>query len=376
MENSFDIEDSFFDYFSVLTDPRTDINIKHKLIDIVTIALCAVVCDCDGWEDIEDFAIERESWFKTFLELPHGIPSHDRIRAVFIHLDPVEFESCFRNWVGSLIKTGCGTDFVSIDGKTSRGSFDNEKNINPIHIVSAWAHGNNLVLGQVKTSEKSNEITAIPELIKTLNLKGSVVTIDAVACQKKIVQGIIEKNADYIIGLKGNQKTLHERSKKAFEKINVKEISTIKDDESRAHGRTEQREYSMIKVPGSFNEGHTWAGFNSIGSVKSTRLVNEKISEETRYYITSLTTNDIHKFAVGVRSHWSIENKLHWQLDVSFGEDQCRKRIANAALNMSLLRRIALNLCKKETSRKISMRRKRKIASYSLEYMKKILLGI
>lgn len=372
MERKISVGNSVFRHFTSVNDPRSHINKKHKLIDILIIAVCAVLCGCEYWEEMEDFGKTREDWFRKFLELPNGIPSHDRIRAVFVHLNPNEFENCFRNWVESLLKE-IGAKVVNIDGKTSRRTFDKSKGKRPIHMVSAWASEHNLVLGQVKVDDKSNEITAIPELIEALDISGGLITIDAMGCQKNIVKKIVQNDADYIIGLKSNQKSLFEKASKLdFMSADVKKL---KEEEVLAHGRSEQREYLLHPVPGHFNEKYTWENLKSIGMVISERLVDGKHSSETRYYISSLPPSDVEKFAVGTRSHWSIENCLHWQLDISYGDDQSRKRSKNAAQNFSLLQKITLNLLKREKSKKGGIVRKRRFAGFDVKYLEKVLSG-
>jgi predicted transposase YbfD/YdcC len=360
-------------HFSIITDPRSDINKKHKLIDIIFIGIVAVLCGSEHWEEISDFARAKEKWFKKYLALPFGIPSHDRIRAVFVNLDPLELEKSFRNWVQSIMGNDSGTKIINIDGKTLRASRSDTKKKKPLHMVSAWAHGHNLVIGQVKTDEKSNEITAIPELLKALDLKGTIATIDAMGCQKEIAKIVTEKEGDYIIGLKTNQKELY---KKAVEYFNSDqyEKQSLEEQEKTSHGRQEKRTYELLKFPG-VNEKYTWSGLSSIGKVHCETLQDEKVKEETRYFITSLKISDIEKFAKGARSHWGIENSLHWQLDVSFGEDQCRKRAKNAAQNFSVIRKISLNMLKNDKIRSFGIKSKRKACCYDENYLETILLS-
>lgn len=370
LENDF--QSSLIKHFIHVSDPRSDINVKHELIDILFIAICAVLCGVEYWEEIEDFGISREEWFRKYLKLPNGIPSHDRIRAVFVHLDPDELEKCFRSWVSEIIGEVKTELVISIDGKTNRGTRDDAKGKKAIHLVSAWSKELSLVLGQVKTDEKSNEITAIPKLIEALNLKKSLVTIDAMGCQKEIVKKIIDKDANYVIGLKGNQKALHTQTVEAFEK-NEKMISTYNEGETTSHGRTEEREYALIDVPDYFTEKYTWEGLKSLGRVVSSRLIKGILTTETRYFISSLKATEATRFANGVRSHWGIENSLHWQLDVSFGEDQCRKRAKNAAQNFAVLRKIVINILKQERSTKKGIKRKMRMAGYRQDYFLQIL---
>jgi predicted transposase YbfD/YdcC len=372
MERKIFIGNSVFSHFGGVTDPRSHINKKHNLIDILVISVCAVLCGCEYWEEIEDYAKSRESWFRKFLELPNGIPSHDRIRAVFVHLNPDEFENCFRKWVETLLKE-VEAKIINIDGKTSRRTHDTAKGKAAIHMVSAWSSEHNLVLGQEKVDDKSNEITAIPELIDALDISGGIITIDAMGCQKNIVKKIVKNKADYIIGLKGNQKSLAEKASNLDFSSQI--TTTLKEEETIAHGRAEQREYFLHPVPGHFNEKYTWENFQSIGKVISERLINGNHTKETRFYITSLPHTEIQKFVKGTRGHWAIENCLHWQLDISYGDDQSRKRTGNAAQNFSLLQKITLNLLKREKTKKGGIIRKRRYAGFDEKYLEKVLSG-
>ena len=364
---------SIFNHFHSLTDPRKDINKRHKLIDIIAITICAVIANSEEWEEIEDFGNAKHDWLKQFLELPNGIPSHDTIRKVFVHLDPNEFENCFRIWVADAIKRTPG-EIINIDGKTNRGSHNRKKGKKAIHMVSAWAGAHHITLGQTKTEEKSNEITAIPELLQYIDIAGSICTIDAMGCQKEIVKTIVEKKADYVISLKGNQSNLQTKVEDFFTNKSTKENTFYYcEEEEKKHGRVEQREYFFSEVPGYFNEKYTWDGLVSIGKIQSTRLVNEELKTETRFFISSLKSDQVEKFMRSARGHWSIENKLHWQLDVSFSEDASRKRSGNAAQNFSLIRKIALAYIKNDKTRKGSIARKRRYAAMSSNFLEAIL---
>ncbi len=366
-------QDSILNQFSDLNDPRQDINIKHKFIDIMAITISAVLCGCEHWEEIEQFGKSKIQWFKTFLELPNGIPSHDRIRAVFTFLDPVEFENSFSQWVKTIFNNR-ESEIVSIDGKTARRSFDSKNGRKAMHLVSAWAYENKIVLGQIKTEQKSNEIEAIPRLIRSLDVLGCIVTIDAMGCQKSIVKEIINQGAEYVIAAKANQNQLYQAIKSEFEKSeSLKNATSVCEQEKIRHGRSEIRNYYLKNAPGYLTHKHTWQKFNTIGMVVSERLVNGKLSKETRHFISSVQIKDIKMFAKAVRGHWSIENSLHWQLDVSYNEDQCRKRTKNAAENFALLRKITINLLKRETSKKIGIKSKRKLAGWDNEYLEKII---
>lgn len=361
--------------FSSLTDPRITKKTNHKLIDILVITICGVICNADKWTEIESFGNAKYDWFKTFLELPNGIPSHDTFGRVFAAIDIVEFEKCFLNWTKATFKN-TGGQIVAIDGKTLRGSYDRASNKAPIHMVNAWAFKNGITLGQVKTEAKSNEITAIPELLKLLELKGCIVTIDAMGCQKKIAKDIVEKEADYVLSLKGNHSTLHNDVKLLFEDAyqnNFKDLQvdyykTIDGD----HGRIETREYWITEdinwLPGKEN----WAKLTSIGMVRSYTEIGDDIRSDTRYYICSIE-GDAKQFAQASRGHWSVENSLHWVLDIAFREDDSRIRSGNAPGNLSILRNIALNLLKNEKTAKMGIESKRKRAGWDNDYLLKVL---
>lgn len=358
------------DFFNDLTDFRSPYrNKQHELIDIVAISICAVICGADSWEEIEEYAKMKEDWLTTFLSLPNGIPSHDTINRVMSSICPIEFENCFKNWIKSLI-IATNEDVISIDGKTICGAKVNGKS--PIHMVSAWSLANNLVLGQVKVNEKSNEITAIPMLISNLAIEGAIITIDAMGCQSSITELIIERKSDYVLALKENQSTLLQQVKDEFQ-FSKSELKI--EDIDYGHGRIETRKCSVIS---NFqfieNENQKWKDLKSIVKVESIREFKnkEKVETSTRYYISSLACKPDH-FQDIIRNHWAIENKLHWSLDVAFGEDHDRKRMKNAAQNFSLINKIVLNLVKNETSCKLGIKSKRKIAGWNEAYLLKIL---
>lgn len=361
-------------HFSCLTEPRKA-NRSHKLLDIITIALCAVICGCDGWSQIELFGQTKEEWFKTFLELPHGTPSDDTFARVFAAIDPIEFQEAFVGWV-QVIQTLTKGEIIAIDGKTLRRSHNRKYGKKPIHMVSAWASENRMVLGQVKTDEKSNEITAIPQLLKILDLKGCIVTIDAMGCQKNIARQIIEQEADYILALKGNQGLLHEdiqlffedAAQSDFKDIDFTYLETIDGD----HGRIETRRYRCTSEIDWLSEKDSWAGLRTVIMVERERDVNDEISIETSYYISSLG-NEPEKLADAVRRHWGIENSLHWVLDIAFREDESRIRKDNAPENMAVLRHMALNMLKKEDSKRISIKSKRLKAGWDNAFLAKII---
>jgi len=361
-------------HFSNLSDPRRD-NKRHNLIDIVTIAICAVICNADGFEHIAEFGLAKHEWFKEFLDLPHGIPSADTFERVFSRIDPEEFKSCFMEWIQAISQLRKG-EVIAVDGKTLRRSHDKSSGKSAIHMVSAWACANGLVVGQVKTEEKSNEITAIPELLRTLEIEGCIVTIDAMGCQKKIAETIVEKNAEYVFSLKGNQSNLHDDVKLFFQTQkgnNCKDVSfdyyeTVDAD----HGKIEIRKYWTTSDIGWLQGKENWKKLETICMVQRERQFDHKTEIETSYYIGSIE-NKAERFAYAVRSHWAIENSLHWVLDVTFREDESRIRKDNAPENFAVLRHIALNMIKKETSLKKSIKSRRLRAGWDNDYLRKVL---
>ncbi len=335
-------------HFSTLDDPRVDRTKHHHLQDILTIGICAVICAADNWVEIERFGKSKERWFKQFLSLPNGIPSHDTFGRVFAALDSETFMTCFSNWISAVGEVTKGS-VVAIDGKTLRRSFDTGSEKAAIHMVSAWAEKNELVLGQLKTEEKSNEITAIPKLLDILDVTGCIVTIDAMGCQRKIAEKIVSGQADYVLAVTGNQGRLHdnitlfldEGLSNEWQDISIQHKQTIEKD----HGRIETRDYYLSADINWMPEARKWKGLSSIGMVRSQREIGEKRSIETRYYISTL--NEVENFAYAVRRHWSIENSLHWVLDIAFREDESRVRKDHGAANLAILRHIA-GLLKKD----------------------------
>jgi len=361
------------EYFEDIDDPREKLkSIRHKLVDIITIAVCAIISGAEGWNDIEQYGKQKKSFFKKFLELPNGIPSHDTFRRVFTLIDSTQFRKGFIKWVRTITKLAKGK-IVAVDGKTVRRSHKDGES--PIHIVSAWAQDNNVVLGQLKTKEKSNEITAIPELLDILDIKGSIITIDAMGCQKDIAEKIIEKEADYILALKGNQGNIHKEVKKIFENELEKVKYEFHEENTKGHGRIENRKCTSIILENQaigLKEINKWKGLKSIVRIESQREYKNKISTETRYYISSLETN-AKEFNESIRKHWSIENSLHWVLDVAFREDDSRIRTGNSAENLVILRHMALSLLKQEKSLKRGVKGKRLMAAWSDDYLLKVL---
>ena len=358
------------DIFGQIEDHRSHINQLHNLVDILLIGIIAVICGAETWEQMVRFAKSKETFLKSFLELPNGIPSKVTINRVFSAIDSEQFESYFIEWVNSISDLSKG-QIIAIDGKTIRGAKSHGKK-SPIHMVSAWACKNNLVLGQVKTAEKSNEITAIPELLNMLNITGNTITIDAMGTQKEIAKKIIAQDADYILAVKANQPQLLERIEDEFRFSKKTETYTNHDLD---HGRIETRTCSVIKNFQFIEQNNGWENLRSIIRIESTREFknSEKTTEKaTRYYISSLQ-NNANEFQGKIRSHWAIENKLHWTLDVAFSEDASRKRAGNAAQNYSILLKIALNVLKNDSSKKSSIKSKRLEAGWNENYLLKIL---
>ncbi len=361
------------EYFSDLTDPRIERGKLHKLSDIIVIAICAVISGAEGWEAIEDYGNAKKEWLKTFLELPNDIPSHDTFSRIFCAISYEEFQNSFTNWIHAVFKVTHG-EIIPIDGKTLRRSYNRAGGKSAIHMVSAWACKNGVILGQVKTEEKSNEITAIPELLRISELKGCIVTIDAMGCQKNIAEQIKEKGADYVPALKGNHGNLYEDVRLFFEDgLNNKEISfSCYETTDGGHGRIEVRKYYTTDDIGWLYGKENRKGLNMIGMVEAERHIGNHISKEIRYYISSLE-NDAEIFAKAVRGHWEIENCVHWVLDISFREDECRIRKGNAPQNFSILRHISLNLLKQEKTLKRGIKAKRRRAGWDNDYLLKVL---
>lgn len=362
---------SILTHFASLEDPRDNRGKEHLLIDIIAIALCAVMSGAEGWEDMAEYGKAKQEWLATFLNLSNGIPSADTFARVFARIDPEAFQECFRDWVRCIRELISG-EVVSIDGKTLKHSYDKNHGKTAIQIVSAWASEQRLVLGQRQVDKKSNEITAIPELLEILEISGCIVTIDAMGCQKEIARKIVEKQADYILGLKGNQAGLYEDVQWLFEQAQANNFQEVAHDfvqtVDKGHGRLEIRRCWTISELEYLIQKPLWSGLQTIVMVERECRFNDQVTKEARFFISSLA-GDAAKIAQAVRSHWSIENSLHWVLDVSFHEDNCRIRHDHAAENMALLRHFALNILSQDKSTKRGIAAKRKKAAWHQPYL-------
>ena len=375
---------SLIEHFKDLPDPRINRTKDHDLIDLLVIAVCTLLCAGESFNDMEDFGHAKHDWFKTFLTLRHGIPSHDTFNRVFGALDPKAFLDCFLRWTQSL-RQAVAQEIVALDGKALRRALNADQSVK--YVVSAWAESNGLVLGQWKVADKSNEITALPELLRVLELAGCIVTTDAMGCQKKIAKAIIEADADYVLALKGNHETVHEEvktflddavaetskprpagAKLAQAAATLAVLETVEKD----HGRIETRRYYQSAEVDWFADRAKWEGLRSVGMVEAIREVGGKRTVERRYYLASLPL-DVATFARAVRGHWGVENKLHWVLDVCFREDQSRARAGYAAENLATLRRLALNLLKREKTKKRGIKGKQLNASWNHAYLLRLL---
>jgi len=358
--------------FRDIPDQRVPGKVVHKLHDILVITVCAVISGLEHWTQIEDFANANLAWFQTFLDLPGGIPSHDTFGKVFSVINPDAFELRIQQWIHCLVGSGPQRKHIAIDGKTLRKSFDTASGKTAIHILNAYVYENHAVFGQLKVDSKTNEITAIPKLLEMLELKEATVTIDAMGCQKEIAQKIIDKQGHYVFSLKGNQGTLQQDVQMFMDDLIATGPSSSYDYYERtekSHGRIEIRKCWSCGDVAWLPQKQQWAGLSSLAAVECTRIINDKRSTERRYFISSHSGRQAQKIATLVRNHWRVENELHWTLDVSFNEDQCRVRIENAAENLARIRRISLLLLKNDKTCKLGIKSKRAKAGYDRNYM-------
>ncbi len=368
--------EALFERLRKIDDPRREHQKFHSLFDILVISICAVICGAEHWTEMEEFGEAKQEWLSTFLELENGIPSHDTFRRVFILLDNIKLKELFIDWISSAVSLSKGS-LVNLDGKNLCGSREPSKGKKALNVVSAWASEASVVLGQVKCEEKSNEVTAIPELLKILDLEDCVVTIDAIGCQKETVKQIVEKRADYVISLKGNQGTLHTDIKDyldwgqriGFKGMTCDYYATLEKD----HGRIEERRCWVTEEIGWLEQKDEWINLKSVVMVEAIReVIGKENTVERRYFISSLEANA--ELALKcVRGHWAIENQLHWCLDIGFREDDCRICEAQSAENLATVRHIGLNLLKQETSCRLGIKSKRKKAGWDESYLLKVL---
>ena len=368
---------SIADHFRRLPDPRVRRTRRHALVDILVITLCAVICGVDDWVAIARFGRAKRKWFREFLTLRHGIPSHDTFGRVFAAMDPDAFKTAFLAWVQTLAELLPG-DVIAIDGKTLRHTFDTAGDRAAIHMVSAWATAQGLCLGQVKTDTKSNEITAIPKLLEVLALAGRIVTIDAMGCQRAIAHAIHAKGGDYVLSLKGNQTRLHDEihtffadaQAHAFRGLPHTTAETVDGD----HGRIEVRRAWATDDLAWLADRPRWHGLRSVICVEATRTVGDHTTRDTRFFISSLAPDAAHLARI-VRSHWAIENSLHWVLDVAMNQDQTRIRTGHAPENLAILHHIALNLLKQDRTEKLGIKNKRLAAGWDHDYLLRVIMG-
>lgn len=362
-------------YFGELPDPRSGQNVQHKLMDIVTIAICAIICGADNWVDIEQFGKAKQGWLSSFLELPHGIPSHDTFARVFRRLKPEAFQASFQNWT-QVLAARLHRQGLAVDGKQLRGSKDGVLDKDGIYMVSAWAQESHLVLAQDKVDEHSNEITAIPRLLELLDIEDSIITLDAMGCQTAIAQTIVEQGADYVMAVKGNQGTLFEDLSALFDTPATQQTADYHRTITKDHGRIEIRQCWALADPeevAHINDYKTWEKLRSVVKVQAERrLPGQEPTFKTRYFISSLPPQAKHMLQV-IRGHWGIENGLHWVLDIAFREDESRARKDHAPQNLAILRHIAVNLLKQESSLKVGVKAKRLRAGWDEHYLLKVL---
>lgn len=371
------IQQSLVENFGDIKDPRVERTKKHQLTDILVIAILAVIAGAQGWEDIENYGISKQQWLEEFLALPNGIPSDDTFRRVFEFINPEELNRCFLRWVETLV-TKMGGEIIPIDGKTIRGSYDRNQGKSALHVISAWASEQNLVLAQMKVEDKSNEITAIPALLELLDITGSIITIDAMGTQTEIAKKIIDKKADYVLALKANHPTLYHQVEQWFQTAsaqNFQGIDVSYDQRiEKGHHRTEIRQVWSVRVSaiGELYQPRLWAGLQSIVMVVRERRLWNQTTREVQFYLSSLHS-DAQLLGRAIRKHWGIENQAHWTLDCTFAEDSCRIRSFHSPRNFALLRRIALNALNREQTYKRSLRQKMKRTGMDNNYMIRVL---
>jgi predicted transposase YbfD/YdcC len=369
---------NLLDYFASVKDPRIERSKHHYLADIIFVALCAVICGADNWVEVATFGHAKLAWFKRMLPLPHGIPSHDTFGRVFARLDAEQFQACFVAWVQAVHEITAG-QVIAIDGKTLRRSHDRFLGKSAISMVSAWATANHLLLGQVKVDEHSNEITAIPALLHLLEVAGCIVTIDAMGCQREIAQTIVAKGGDYVLAVKKNQEHLYTELQELFgyaEEINFQEVAhDYAHQTDKEHGRVEIRQCWTISDPdflAYLRARAAWPQLSSLVMIVGERRLESTVTTQTRYYISSLP-GDAKQLLAAVRSHWQIENSVHWVLDLAFREDESRVRKDNAPQNLAMLRHMALNLLKQEKTAQVGTHAKRLKAGWDETYLLKVL---
>ena len=373
------IQQSLIKHFEDIEDSRVERTKKHLLLDILVIAILAIIAGAQGWEDIENYGISKLPWLEEFLELPNGIPSDDTFRRVFEFIAPEQLEQCFQNWVNTLV-TKMGGEIIPIDGKTIRGSYERNQGKSALHMISAWASEQRLVLAQMKVEDKSNEITAIPALLELLDITGSIITIDAMGTQTEIAKKIIDKKADYVLTLKANHPTLYSQVQEWFKTALADNFSGIDFSYDKriekGHHRTEIREVWTVPVAAipQLYQPKLWAGLKSLVMVIRVRRLWNKTTREVQFYLASLHS-DAQLIGRAIRKHWEIENAVHWTLDCTFFEDACRIRSFHSPRNFSLLRRLALNALNREHTYKRSLRQKSKRAAMDNDYMLQILLS-
>jgi len=366
----------FLDIFGQLDDPRIERKKLHPMPEILLLTLCAVICGAESWDDIEMFGKSKLAFLRHYLPYEHGIPSDDTVRRFFRAIDSAQFQRLFVEWIQAWLSPEVAGKVVAIDGKTLRGSHDGSQS--PIHVVSAFASEAGIVLGQIKTREKSNEITAIPELLKWLDVRGAMVTIDAMGCQKTIAESIIDKGGDYLLALKGNQSSLHEDVRLHFEQTAPASLvrMTCAESVDKGHGRIEVRQCRMSTDIDWLRGRHPeWKNLGSIVAIDSERLIGDTTTQETRYFISSSLVSASRMLAA-VRLHWGIENQLHWVLDMSFGEDQSRIRKDNAPANIGIIRHAALNMIRQVPKNRVSIKRMRKAAGWDDSVLTDILAQV